>query len=172
MASILIGIFTILLLLLCAFIVLVILMQRPSANSGMGSALGGGAAESAFGAQTGNVLTRVTIYGAVGFFVLCLGLYLAQMSQIETNGKTSAKYHAEVKALTEAKAKEDEAKAKADKAASLGTLTQPTVDSTKTQEPAKTSTSPDAKSAPATNVETPQPSQPQPAPEKKAEGSM
>ena len=33
------------LFLVCILVVLVILMQRPSANAGMGSALGGGAAE-------------------------------------------------------------------------------------------------------------------------------
>lgn len=41
MASILIGIFTFILVLVCILLVLVILMQRPSANAGMGASLGG-----------------------------------------------------------------------------------------------------------------------------------
>jgi len=80
MGSILILISTVILVLVSAFIVLIVLMQRPSANSGMGSALGGGAAESAFGAQTGNILTRATIVGCVAFFLLAFCLYLGHMS--------------------------------------------------------------------------------------------
>lgn len=83
MAGFFIGFFTIILILLCLFVVLLVLMQRPSANAGMGASLGGGAAESAFGAESGNVLTRWTIYCTVGFFVLVFGLYLASMSRRE-----------------------------------------------------------------------------------------
>lgn len=51
-------------------------MQRTSQNGGMGAALGGGAAESAFGSDTNNILTKATIYGTIAFFVVSLGLYL------------------------------------------------------------------------------------------------
>lgn len=44
-------------------------MQRPSANSGLGSALGGGAAESVFGGETTKVLTKWTIYGTIILFI-------------------------------------------------------------------------------------------------------
>lgn len=67
------------LLLLCAWLILLILMQKPSANAGMGAALGGGAAESAFGGEASNVLTRWTVCGVVGFFVLTLLLSLSQI---------------------------------------------------------------------------------------------
>lgn len=80
MIGILLGLFSVALLLLCGFIVLLVLMQRPSANSGMGAALGGGAAEQAFGGETTNVLTRGTIYSIIGFFVICLLLYLGAIS--------------------------------------------------------------------------------------------
>ena len=40
----------------------------------LGLALGGGAAEAAFGADTSNVLSKSTIYAAVIFFVLAFGL--------------------------------------------------------------------------------------------------
>jgi preprotein translocase subunit SecG len=42
----------------------------------MGAALGGGAAESAFGADTNDVLTKTTIYSIIVFFLLALVLYL------------------------------------------------------------------------------------------------
>ena len=67
------------LLFLCAWLILLILMQKPSANAGMGAALGGGAAESAFGGEASNVLTRWTVYGVIGFFVLTLSLSLGQI---------------------------------------------------------------------------------------------
>ncbi|MDR1255704.1 MAG: preprotein translocase subunit SecG [Puniceicoccales bacterium] len=69
--------------LVCAsgFIVLVILMQRPSSNSGLGSALGSGAAESAFGGETTRVLTKWTIYGIAIFFITALLLSMTYVSR-------------------------------------------------------------------------------------------
>lgn len=81
MTGFLIGFFTLVLIGISAFVILLVLMQKPSANAGMGASLGGGAAESAFGGETSNVLTRLTIYGAVAFFVIAFGLYLAQISR-------------------------------------------------------------------------------------------
>ena len=60
----------------CLVTLIVILMQRPSANAGMGAALGGGAAEQAFGGEAGNVLTRLTTSLIVIFFLLSFGLFL------------------------------------------------------------------------------------------------
>jgi len=79
MLTFLIVVGSIALLFLCAWLILLILMQKPSANAGMGAALGGGAAESAFGGEASNVLTRWTVYGVIGFFVLTLSLSLAQI---------------------------------------------------------------------------------------------
>ena len=79
MSSILIGIFTFVLIIVCILLVLVILMQRPNANSGMGAALGGGAAEGMFGGEAGNVLTKATVKLTVLFFVLATGLYLGHI---------------------------------------------------------------------------------------------
>jgi len=64
------------LFLVCLLVVLIILMQRPSANAGMGSALGGGAAESVFGGESANVLSRMTTTLTVILFMLSFGLYL------------------------------------------------------------------------------------------------
>ena len=60
----------------CILVVLIILMQRPSANAGMGSALGGGAAETVFGGESANVLSKMTTTLTVILFVLSFSLYL------------------------------------------------------------------------------------------------
>ena len=64
------------LFLVCILVVLVILMQRPSTNAGMGSALGGGAAETVFGGESANVLSKMTTTLTVILFILSFGLYL------------------------------------------------------------------------------------------------
>jgi preprotein translocase subunit SecG len=66
----------VILFLVCLLVVLIILMQRPSANAGMGSALGGGAAETVFGGESANVLSKMTTTLTVILFVLSFGLYL------------------------------------------------------------------------------------------------
>lgn len=76
----LIGLGTVILVLLCGIIVLLVLMQRASANSGMGAALGGGAAESALGGAAGNTLTKGTIWGMGAFFLIAFLLFLGQMA--------------------------------------------------------------------------------------------
>lgn len=76
--SVLLGILTFILIIVSLFLILVVLMQK-SKDGGMGAALGGGAAEAAFGADTSNVLSKSTIYAAVIFFVLALALYLGRI---------------------------------------------------------------------------------------------
>ena len=76
--SIVLGLLTFILILVSLFLVMVVLMQK-SKDGGMGAALGGGAAEAAFGADTSNVLSKSTIYGAVIFFVLAFTLYLGRI---------------------------------------------------------------------------------------------
>lgn len=76
MSGFLLAFFTFILVLVCLFIILVILMQRPSASGGLGSAMGGGAVESALGVQTNSILAKSTSYALVVFFTLAFGLYL------------------------------------------------------------------------------------------------
>lgn len=85
MAGFIIGLFSVILILISLFVMLIILMQRPSANAGMGSSLGGGIAESAFGGESMNVLTRWTIYCITAFFIIAFGLYLFYMSRMDVN---------------------------------------------------------------------------------------
>ncbi|NDV62524.1 preprotein translocase subunit SecG [Puniceicoccales bacterium CK1056] len=81
MVNIIISFLTFVLILTSLFLVLVILMQRANSNAGMGSAFGGGVTESAFGAETTNILTRATKWSAIAFFVIALVLYLLYMSR-------------------------------------------------------------------------------------------
>src|SRR3954471_13768395 len=60
--------------LLCVFMIFVILLQ-PGKDAGMGAALGGGAATTAFGGRGAvTFLGRLTAFCAIGFFVTALGL--------------------------------------------------------------------------------------------------
>lgn len=79
--SLLIGILTFLLVIVSLFLIFIVLMQRAKTDGGVGAAMGGGVAESTFGAETGNVLATSTRNAAIVFFVLCFGLYLAHIYQ-------------------------------------------------------------------------------------------
>jgi preprotein translocase subunit SecG len=71
----------------CALLILLILIQLPKKDAGAGMAFGGAAADALFGAGSGNVLTKVTKYATVVFFVLALFLgYL----QDRVHNKSSA----------------------------------------------------------------------------------
>ena len=71
-----IGILTIFLVLDALFLVLLILLQLPKKEAGLGTAFGGGATDALFGAGAGNVLTKLTKWNAVIFLFLCLLLSL------------------------------------------------------------------------------------------------
>ncbi len=77
--EILIGFLTIVLVIVSVLMILVVLMQRGSANGGLGAAMGGGMAESALGAESSSVLTSWTRNIAIVFFVLVFGLYLGRL---------------------------------------------------------------------------------------------
>lgn len=85
--SILINIFTVVLILVSAFLVLIVLAQKAKSDGGVGAAMGGGVAEATFGAETGNVLTKATINASIAFFVLSFGLYLGQLYQHKHKAK-------------------------------------------------------------------------------------
>ncbi len=90
--SILIPVLTFILILVSAFLILLVLMQKAKSDGGIGSAMGGGMAEATFGAETGNVLSKSTIYASILFFVLSFGLYLGHKIQhkLEKNSANSA----------------------------------------------------------------------------------
>ena len=72
--SFFIGVLTVLLVLNCLLLILLVLIQLPKKDAGVGMAFGGGAADALFGAGSGNALTKITKYSTVIFFVLALFL--------------------------------------------------------------------------------------------------
>ena len=76
----LIPLFTVVLVLDCAALILLVLIQLPKKDAGAGLAFGGGATDALFGAGSGNVLTKITKYAATAFFVLALLLSVMQRS--------------------------------------------------------------------------------------------
>jgi len=74
----LIGLLTVVMVLDCAILILLVLIQLPKKEAGIGLAFGGAATDVLFGAGSGNVLTKVTKYAAGGFFVLAIVLSVLQ----------------------------------------------------------------------------------------------
>lgn len=70
--SFVVGILTFLLVIICLFLVLLVLVQLPKKDAGVGMAFGGGTADALFGAGSGNALTKITKYTAVAFLALSL----------------------------------------------------------------------------------------------------
>ena len=68
------GILTFFLMVNCLLLILLVLVQLPKKDAGAGLAFGGGAADALFGAGSGNVLTKVTKWATVVFFVMALFL--------------------------------------------------------------------------------------------------
>lgn len=66
----------------CLFMVLIVLMQPSKADGGLGAAFGAGATDTLFGARTGNVLTKATVWLAVILFVnsVLLGFLFSRQS--------------------------------------------------------------------------------------------
>ncbi|HYG33883.1 MAG TPA: preprotein translocase subunit SecG, partial [Clostridia bacterium] len=67
-----IGLLTFIMVLDCLALVLLVLVQLPKKEAGAGLAFGGAATDALFGAGSGNVLTKITKYAAIVFFVLAV----------------------------------------------------------------------------------------------------
>ena len=85
--SFLIGLLTVVLVLNCLLLILLVLVQLPKKEAGAGLAFGGSATDALFGAGSGNVLTKITKYAAIGFFVLTLLVAFLQSGNRDTTGK-------------------------------------------------------------------------------------
>ena len=70
------GLLTAVLVLDSLLLILLILVQLPKKDAGVGQAFGVGTTDALFGAGTGNALTKMTKYAATIFLGLCLVLYL------------------------------------------------------------------------------------------------
>jgi preprotein translocase subunit SecG len=64
----------------CAVLIFLVLIQLPKKDAGAGLAFGGGATDALFGAGSGNVLTKITKYAAGAFFILAIVLSIMQRS--------------------------------------------------------------------------------------------
>src|SRR5262245_30497765 len=80
--TIIIWLLTFLLILDSLILMLLILIQLPKKEAGMGQAFGMGATDALFGAGSGTALTKMTKYAATGFFVLTLSISLLYGKQV------------------------------------------------------------------------------------------
>jgi preprotein translocase subunit SecG len=99
-----IGILTAFLVLDSLFLILLILVQLPKKEAGLGQAFGSAATDALFGAGSGNALTKLTKYVTVIFFVLTLSLSV--MNAHEARSKKSTLEQALQRAPKEAPAAE------------------------------------------------------------------
>ncbi|MEI6197095.1 MAG: preprotein translocase subunit SecG, partial [Verrucomicrobiota bacterium] len=76
--SFFIGVLTFFLVINCAVLILLVLVQLPKKDAGAGLAFGGGAADALFGAGSGNALTKITKYATIIFFALALSIGIMQ----------------------------------------------------------------------------------------------
>ena len=84
--SILIWLFTFLLILDSLVLILLVLIQLPKKEAGMGQAFGGGATDALFGAGSGTALTKLTKYTAGIFFALTLLISVLHGKQSRSSG--------------------------------------------------------------------------------------
>ena len=82
---------TIILFLISLFLILLVLVQLPKKEAGLGTAFGGGTTDALFGAGAGNVLTQLTKYCTILFLVLCLVLAMISKRDSETNTASTDK---------------------------------------------------------------------------------
>src|SRR5260370_13557203 len=66
-------------------LILLVLVQLPKKDAGMGQAFGVGATDALFGAGSGNALTKMTKYATAIFFLITLSLSIlnAQQSKLK-----------------------------------------------------------------------------------------
>ena len=80
--SIFIWLLTFFLVLNCVFLILLVLIQLPKKEAGLGQAFGGSTTDALFGAGSGNALTKMTKYSAGVFFVLTMLISILQGHQL------------------------------------------------------------------------------------------
>jgi preprotein translocase subunit SecG len=74
--KILILLLTFILVVTCLFLCLLVLVQLPKKEAGLGQAFGSGATDALFGPGSGNMLTKLTKWAAAIFFALTLLVWL------------------------------------------------------------------------------------------------
>jgi protein translocase SecG subunit len=84
MMTTLLVLLTVLLILDCLILGLLILIQLPKKEAGVGLAFGGGATDALFGSGSGTALSNLTKYTAGAFFVLVFALSVANNHATKT----------------------------------------------------------------------------------------
>ena len=88
--GILAGFLTVILVLNCLLLILLVLIQLPKKEAGVGSAFGSGTTDVLFGAGSGNALTKITKVSATLFLGLSLVLSVINTSRASRNGRSVA----------------------------------------------------------------------------------
>lgn len=83
-----IGLLAAILFLDCLLLTLLILIQLPKKEAGIGTAFGGAATDALFGAGKGNALTQMTKYAAALFFILSFGLAIIGSHRAHVGDRT------------------------------------------------------------------------------------
>src|SRR5882757_6948667 len=89
--SLLIGLLSLLLFIVCLLLCLLVLIQLPKKEAGMGQAFGGGATDALFGAGSGTALTKMTKYTTGIFFVLTMLLWILKAQDAKQTGSNLEK---------------------------------------------------------------------------------
>jgi protein translocase SecG subunit len=87
MLSLVIGLLTIALVLTSVMLILMVLVQLPKKEAGLGMAFGGATADALFGAGSGTVLSQWTKYATGVFLVLSLVLSMLRNHQARASGQ-------------------------------------------------------------------------------------
>ena len=82
-----IGFLTVVLVLDSLILVLLVLVQLPKKEAGLGQAFGAGATDALFGAGSGNALTKMTKYATGIFFALTLMIYVLYNHQARARSR-------------------------------------------------------------------------------------
>lgn len=90
MLSLFIGLLTLVLVLNSVLLILMVLVQLPKKEAGLGMAFGGATADALFGAGSGTVLSRWTKYAAGCFLALALVLSVLRNHEARASGRNIA----------------------------------------------------------------------------------
>jgi preprotein translocase subunit SecG len=88
--SLVIGLLTIALVINSLLLILLVLVQLPKKEAGLGMAFGGAAADALFGAGSGTVVSRWTKYGTGLFLILSLVLSVLRNHEARAAGRNIA----------------------------------------------------------------------------------
>lgn len=82
------AILSVFLVLACLLLILLVLIQLPKKEAGMGQAFGGGATDALFGAGSGTALTKMTKYTTGIFFILTMLLWVLKAQEVRNSRST------------------------------------------------------------------------------------